>query len=438
MVSIAFVNGKPEDSFTQVAIEMVSINESIKLESFVNKYIDGYDRFMFESGINFSNNNDEKVITEAGKNIFEKIGDAIINLFKKMKDFIDSIIIKINNRKFENKDYENKLNALAKGDPTLKEDIINKFKSADLNITDMKSLKEFQSTYNSLVELSKKKDIDPKSFKGKVNAFKEKFKDIDKSAVIKTVSAIGTVVSVSMAIALIKKNLNDVKSSSINLNKMTKDMYDKTLDSYEELKKMDGGKFVDPDSLSKAQILQNVNMFSMNKLSRMISRDEKSSNKLTNIFKSVVDKFTKSADKSGKLIKDLDKDLSAKNRNDKKEREKLAENEYAKAYAKNQASHDFKKNNSTDDEAQKEIQAEYNKAMARAKASSDFKANDPNRETHRRYEDEDTYRKTILQARANKDFKDDNRDANLRDEYDKSYERERASYRFRRHTRQKK
>lgn len=292
MISAAFVRGETyTEDFSSEIINATNDKMYLEIESLTEDYLDKSDRLLFESAT-FDDNRLESYVIESGKNVFEKIGEFIISLHTKFVNFITKIMASIENRKFATKDYENKLNELSHGDPTLKADIVEKFKNADLSISDMKSLSEFDKTYRELVELSKKSEIDPKSFKGKVEAFKEKFKDIDKSAVVNMAKAFTAVATAAGAIAVLKGNLSKVKASHQTILANEKKVNEGLSVAYNELIKSKNRDIVDTTRMSNYQALMNLTNFYYGKYNNIIARDNATCKKADGIVNGLINLVT--------------------------------------------------------------------------------------------------------------------------------------------------
>ena len=292
MISAAFVRGETyTEDFSSEIINATNDKMYLEIESLTEDYLDKSDRLLFESAT-FDDNRLESYVIESGKNVFEKIGEFIISLHTKFVNFITKIMTSIENRKFATKDYENKLNELSHGDQTLKADIVEKFKNADLSISDMKSLSEFDKTYRELVELSKKSEIDPKSFKGKVEAFKEKFKDIDKSAVVNMAKAFTAVATAAGAIAVLKGNLSKVKASHQTILANEKKVNEGLSVAYNELIKSKNRDIVDTTRMSNYQAIMNLTNFYYGKYNSIVARDNATCKKADGIVNGLINLVT--------------------------------------------------------------------------------------------------------------------------------------------------
>lgn len=309
MISAAFVRGETyTEDFSSERINLMHENMYLEIESLTEEYLDKNDRLIFESAT-FDDNRLESLVIESGKNVFEKIGEFIISLHTKFVNFIKKVMLSIENKKFATKDYENKLNELSNGDPTLKADIIEKFKNADLSITDMKSLAEFDKTYKELVELSKKADIDPNSFRGKVEAFKDKFKDIDKSAVVNIAKAFTAVVTAAGCVAVLKTNLAKVKSTHQTMLSNEKKVNEEMSKLYHDIiKKNSKNKdIVDTNKMSNYQALMNLTNFYYGKYNSILTRDDRSCNTASRIIGNLVEMVTRRDAKAKNTLDSISK-----------------------------------------------------------------------------------------------------------------------------------
>lgn len=309
MISAAFVRGETyTEDFSSERINLMHENMYLEIESLTEEYLDKNDRLIFESAT-FDDNRLESLVIESGKNVFEKIGEFIISLHTKFVNFIKKVMLSIENKKFATKDYENKLNELSHGDPTLKADIIEKFKNADLSITDMKSLSEFDKTYKELVELSKKADIDPNSFRGKVEAFKDKFKDIDKSAVVNIAKAFTAVVTAAGCVAVLKTNLAKAKTTHQTMLSNEKKVNEEMSKLYHDIiKKNSKNKdIVDTNKMSNYQALMNLTNFYYGKYNSILTRDDRSCNTAYKIIGNLVEMVTRRDAKAKNTLDSISK-----------------------------------------------------------------------------------------------------------------------------------
>ena len=138
---------------------------------------------------------------EKKKNFFQKIGEVIITIFEKVRAAIQSAIDKVKEIAFGSKSDLQKLDTLIKKHPELKDEVVCAFNSGALDMKDIKSLKELDAAFEEVMRMSKEKDIDPNTLKGKWEKAKKKFQEDEKTwnvskiaNVTKTVLTAGTVV----------------------------------------------------------------------------------------------------------------------------------------------------------------------------------------------------------------------------------------------------
>lgn len=203
MISIGYVNNTltpmTDMLFREYVAEMNVINSDIDFIC--------YDMTMFEERVNIEQEitgsvNDTLMLEyeEKKKNFFQKIGEAIITIFEKVRAAIQSAIDKVKEIAFGSKSDLQKLDTLIKKHPELKDEVVCAFNSGALDMKDIKSLKELDTAFEEVMRMSKEKDIDPSTLKGKWEKAKKKFQEDEKTwnvskiaNVTKTVLTAGTV-----------------------------------------------------------------------------------------------------------------------------------------------------------------------------------------------------------------------------------------------------
>ena len=311
MISIKRVNNTSElgGLFLTLLESYIEDNNNV-IESTVNNIIKEEADMLFESSVLDTDAKRNNKLNEGSKNIFTKIGEVALTISKKIIEYINKVIKTIKDIGFRLKSDEKKLELIAAKNPKYADAIISKINNNELAIADIKGLADIDKLYNEIIEMSKKKDVDPSTLRGKSLILIEKMKDIDKSALVSAAKATTAVLAVATCILTIKKHKQDIEKSNLDLQKRSKESYEAFLKAYEELKKQ-GSKdeFVNPDILSKAQIIQNIQSMYQGKISNLVSANEKSMNKLI----APVNAFIKKFDNAGTLIKGLEMDLAYKN-----------------------------------------------------------------------------------------------------------------------------
>jgi hypothetical protein len=193
-----------------------------------------HERVMLEAEIMDSVPEEMMIAYEAGqKNIFTHIGEFIIKIFNKIKEVIDKAIEKFKDLSFSTKSDMQKIDAFTKKHPKFADEIVCSFKKGELEVADMRSLKELEDTYAEIIKLSNKKDADPKSLKAKWEAAKEKFENADKSPIIKI---LGVTAGALVSIASIKKFYPDLLKSKNELQEQRKKSMELEASALESMK----------------------------------------------------------------------------------------------------------------------------------------------------------------------------------------------------------
>lgn len=174
------------DNTNNICYEMSLLEERVNIEQEITGSVD--ETLMLE-------------YEEKKKNFFQKIGEAIITIFEKVRAAIQSAIDKVKEIAFGSKSDLQKLDTLIKKHPELKDEVVCAFNSGALDMKDIKSLKELDTAFEEVMRMSKEKDIDPNTLKGKWEKAKKKFQEDEKTwnvskiaNVTKTVLTAGTVV----------------------------------------------------------------------------------------------------------------------------------------------------------------------------------------------------------------------------------------------------
>lgn len=312
MISIDRVNNTSSSELNGLMLGLINssiIKESTILEESVTNFVKEQTDYIFEAKVIGNDDKKKKEMSEKQKNIFDKIGQAAIEISKKIAEFIQKVINTIKDLGFRLKSDEKKLEAIKKRNPKYADAVICKLTDSDLSISDLKGLSDVDKLYKEIIDLSKKKEVDASTLRGKATLLKEKLKNADKSAAVTTAKAASAIIGVATGLMVIRKHKIDIEKSNADLQKKQKESYDEFLKAYNQLKEFDkSGEYTDSDILSKAQIIQNVHSMYQGKISSLVSANEKSFNKVSGALHTFCKKF----DNAGKLISSLDKDLEFK------------------------------------------------------------------------------------------------------------------------------
>lgn len=184
MISKAFISG---DKIISDESHLIQVFESATT-NIMNEFLEFRSSLFFENAASSLESTimggeylteAEKKEEEVKQGVLERIGKAVMEIFKKFSDLIDNLIDRIKNIGFSKKTDIQKLDKLIKVHPNLKDEILCSFKEGSLDITDIRSLSELDKTFDEIVKLSKKKDTDSSTLKGKWEKAKKKYLNIE-------------------------------------------------------------------------------------------------------------------------------------------------------------------------------------------------------------------------------------------------------------------
>lgn len=302
MISCAFVNGGTEELFTTspyIALQEFMVESEIQIHDMIEDFMNLSAEYTAEAAINGDDPEKTLMLESEGKNIFAKIGDKIIELWKRVVDYIKGCVQKISDKVFDSKSDLDKLEVLCKKHPELRDEIIDAYKDGSLSVASMKSFAELERTYSELVTMSKKADVKPGSMKEKWNKAVEAFEKADKTPVFVIASTIVSAMSLYKAISSFKgdclKIKNNVKDYEKKANEHTQELY-KTI---EILKKKDGaGNAIVTDEMAKAEVLYRASKYLAGEYSAASGTSVKAIDKISNTFFRLNSKLTTKAQKN--------------------------------------------------------------------------------------------------------------------------------------------
>lgn len=205
MINLEYINGS-------IDLEIHSIFKPYELfmescENDINKIFAEFgileEKVTLESAIMGSVPESMMMVYESEKkNIFTKIGEMIVTVYNKFVELVDKVIDTIKTHAFKKKTDLQKLEIILKNHPDLKNEAIAAFNEGALDLSDVRSFKELDSTFDEILKMAKKKDVDPKTLRGKWEKAKEKFEKGEKSwKMVATVAgATGAVITTTVAL----------------------------------------------------------------------------------------------------------------------------------------------------------------------------------------------------------------------------------------------
>lgn len=221
MISAAFINGSYDYLRTT---EINEFNKDIDISfqeacNQLNSFMALHAQYTTESDIMGDMPEEYKVVLEAEKrNLVSKVGETVIAIYNKFIELLEGFMDKLRSISFAKKSDIGKMEVLVKQHPDLKDKIICSFQKGELELNDIKTLKELDDAFEDILKLSKKANIKPGSMRDKWEKTKDKIDKIDKSKAVKIASATTGVITASVAVATFsqrvlssKKNMNEDK-----------------------------------------------------------------------------------------------------------------------------------------------------------------------------------------------------------------------------------
>lgn len=303
MISLEYVNGSISLETEEVCRPFESFMESYKND--INKMFADFgileERVTLESAIMGSVPESTMIVYESEKkNIFTKIGEMVVAIYKKFIEFIDSMIDKIKTYSFQKKSDLQKLEVLLKNHPDLKNEAIAAFNKGALDLQDVRSLKELDEAFDEIIKLSKKKDIDPKSLRGKWEKAKEKFEKDEKSwKIVKIAAATTAVISAAVAVKTLPAVLAKHK------NNLEKDKQDSKAREAKVLETLKQNHEDDINDMGKQRLILEINRELHEKHTLVRKENLSVIEKLANGITKLIDKFDKDNNGAKRLISDL-------------------------------------------------------------------------------------------------------------------------------------
>ncbi len=241
---------------------------------------------MTESTVMGEVNQEKTIYLEATqKSLIEKIGAAIIEMGKKFAEMINKCIEKLKDLTFKFKNNEKKMNILLKEHPELaKEKIQILCDNGGLDFSDMNSISEMNKTFNEIVKMSKDKDVDGNTLKGKWKKAMDKIYGPNDSTLDKVSKTIGvTAAAVTLGITL-KTAVSKIAKSKSELDKIKSEDRKMSEDIYRRLR--DEG--IINDNTGKATALLYINRERQGKIANICKENmsviDKAQEKIANIL----------------------------------------------------------------------------------------------------------------------------------------------------------
>lgn len=296
MISLAFINGEEEPIIANdpyIQFQSLLYESSCEIDNMIKSLIDKSNSIYMESEIMGSIDNEKLVVMEAEKsNVFEKLGNLIIKAFEKLNELIQNVLDKIKEYFSKGKTETDKIESLIKKHPQLKDEIIVAWKQGDLKVADAKSLKEMDVAFDEIIKMAKDKDVDPNTLQGKINAFKKKFEHIDESSTVKFARSVDTVINAATAVVGFAFIFSTCRKNILETKERNARYKEGLLDAYEGLRSYEMGLYLG-GTLTKAQQLKNLELFSTGRFTEMVRNDQGRIDKCNKSIASFINKYWK-------------------------------------------------------------------------------------------------------------------------------------------------
>lgn len=237
MISMSFINSGGRNELDRIDYECQLYLESVDdlIQDIFYDYKYKMNMVALESSIMDEVNEADTVYLEKEKkNIVEKIGSVIISIFEKVIKAIKNFQEWIKNFSFRNKSNGEKLDKLLNEHPELKDEIKESISRGEINLSDIRSLRELDAAYEEILRMSKDEKTDGKTLREKWKRAVKKF-DEQNSAIVKAGKVAGGVTAIigaGLAVYTLKQKIKESKlngtESERSLQKLQRETY-KTL-----------------------------------------------------------------------------------------------------------------------------------------------------------------------------------------------------------------
>lgn len=314
MISTAYINNGCEDSLYTDECSVFERYLATSLEDIYTEYWEmksNVCRIMLESEIMGDITEGDRAFLESENDSFvSKVGRKIVELTNKFIELIDKLIQKVKDFSFGIKSNEKKMDTLIKEHPELtKEKIQILCDAGGLEFSDMRSLAELDKTFNQILEMSKKKDVDPKSLRGKWDAAVKKLNSDNSSAkaIATAAKTITATIAVGVAIHEFKSKIVGAKK---RLDEDRKSMVSMKAKLHERVTSETGSKVTTDSGVATTLLAMYRELLGHHE--KAVQRDASILNKMSNAIAAFIDGVADSnlgksvlGDKKGSFHKDM-------------------------------------------------------------------------------------------------------------------------------------
>lgn len=184
----------------------------------------------------------EEYYEESVAGVVEKIGEKILDIIQKFKDFMNDVFRKWKERSWQKKDDVQKLREIEKKDPKLAAKLSIYVQKGDIDMKSFKDLNDFYKNCDEILKEMDKKNVDPKSIKGKWEKTKAALND-NKGTVAAIATTLGLIATASGLVIQYQKYKQNCANQLIHEGEQIKATAEKNMHEIEKqmviIQKMD-------------------------------------------------------------------------------------------------------------------------------------------------------------------------------------------------------
>ena len=274
MISVSFVNNtiqpiKVNDSLIDIFNTVRESENSIHL--LVGDYISSVENNMLNEAVGLDVIT-EDAMEEKRKGVFEKIGEATMAVFKKIQEFIQRIVRALKDLIYRLSPVEKKLDMITKENPELANKVLAEIDAGNISIIDLKNLKEVDQMYEDILDAAKRKEVDEKTLRGKVEKFKMKFDALidPNSKAVKRIQNVAAIVTAATVIITAKTLLEKNRKTSLDAGEASARYFNSFRKTVKEMEDTNHGDSLDPKVFTKLEICSFVNNYAQGNFGKII------------------------------------------------------------------------------------------------------------------------------------------------------------------------
>ena len=130
----------------------------------------------------------DEYFAESVADAVRKVGEKVIEIVERMKQFVKDVIAKIRGMKIKHKALGKDMDKLEKSNPELAEKVKVAVASGDIDFATMRGISDYYKEIDKIMDDIEKNKVDPKSLRGRLDAAKKKLNENQET--VKSIAAI--------------------------------------------------------------------------------------------------------------------------------------------------------------------------------------------------------------------------------------------------------